>query len=84
VLWILFFYTVWSIPLIIAFKGTKQSVWQCRIKRNNIGQMVALGIILGVINFAVYGFLAPYLGGGFLGFSTSLILIYLSILSLAW
>jgi len=81
VLWMGFLYVLILPPLILLMKRTRQPLRSIGIDRMNIGRMLALGFILSAIFFAILGFLAPSFGGGFEGFSPSLIygLIYFTI-----
>jgi CAAX protease family protein len=58
--------------LIVAMKSTRQRLGTIGINKTDMRKMIALGAILSVIYVAVSGLLAPYAGGGFAGFSSSL------------
>jgi membrane protease YdiL (CAAX protease family) len=73
VLWYVFFYAVWFAPLVIIMRRTKQNRATIGISKENIGRMLVLGLTLSAVYFVVEGFLAPSLGGGFNGFSPSLV-----------
>lgn len=57
----------------VALKSTQQELGTMGINKNDLGKMVALGLVLGVIFLTVSGLLSSYMGGGFAGFSFSLI-----------
>jgi len=56
----------------VALKSTRQKLGTIGVNKTNIGKMAAIGAIPSVIYIAVSGLLAPYAGGGFAGFSSSL------------
>jgi membrane protease YdiL (CAAX protease family) len=72
VLWVVFYWGMWFLPLIVAMKRTGQNLGSIGISGENKGRMLALGLILSVVYITIEGFLAPSLGGGFKGFSPSL------------
>jgi membrane protease YdiL (CAAX protease family) len=58
--------------IIVAMKSTRQKLGMIGVNKTDMGKMIALGAILGVIYLAVTGLLVPYAGGGFAGLSSSL------------
>lgn len=72
VLWVAFERAIFFLLLIVATKRTRQDLRSIGINRKDRGRMLALGFILSVVYLTVSGFLAPYFGGGFKGFSSSL------------
>jgi len=72
VLWGAFFEAMVLLPVFLGMKRTGQSLGSVGINGKDAGRMVALGLILSAILIAVLGFIAPYAGGGFAGFSSSL------------
>jgi hypothetical protein len=68
------YYIGWLLPVVIVMRRTKQNRGSIGISRDNIGRMLALCLILSAIFIAVEGFLSPALGGGFTGFSPSLVM----------
>jgi membrane protease YdiL (CAAX protease family) len=61
------------LPLIIAMKRNRQNLGSIGINGKDRGRMLALGFISSMIYITIAGFLAPSLGGGFKGFSPSLV-----------
>jgi membrane protease YdiL (CAAX protease family) len=72
VLLTIFFYALWFLPMVIVMKRTGQNRASIGINRENIGRTLVLGLTLSAVLFVAEGFLAPSLGRGFTGFSTSL------------
>jgi CAAX protease family protein len=72
VVWGAFFYAIGFLIVIALMKSTHQNLGTVGIDKKDIGRMVAFGLILGAISFILWSFLAPYVGGGFTGFSSSL------------
>ena len=72
ILMTVFFYAVWFLPVVIVMKRTKQYRGSIGINRENVGRMLGVGFTLTAVLLAAEGFLAPSLGGGFTGFSTSM------------
>lgn len=72
VLWIAFWEGIGFLIVIVAMKSTRQEFRTLGIDKNNIGRMVAFGLIPSVIYLTFSGLLASYVGGGFTGFSSSL------------
>ena len=66
------YYIGWVLPVVIAMKRTKQNRWSIGISRENIGRMLTVGFALTAVLYAYDGFVAPYMGAGFAGFSPSL------------
>lgn len=72
VLWIAFWEGIGFLIVIVSMKSTRQKLRTIGINKDIMGRMVALGLILSVILLTSFGLLAPYVGGGFTGFSSSL------------
>ena len=73
VLWTAFSYAVWFLVLTLGMKKTGQNLGSIGISGENKGRMLALGLIPSVVYVTVAGFVAPSLGGGFNGLSSSLV-----------
>lgn len=72
ILWRAFLDGMCFVVIIIAMKSTGQKLGSIGIGRNDIGRMLALGLVLSAIYLTLAGLLAPSLGGGFAGFSPEL------------
>lgn len=59
------------LPLIILMKTTGRNRASIGITGNNATSMLAFGLALGMVDFAIVGSSASFLGGGFAGFSIS-------------
>ena len=57
----------------MAMKRNKQNRASIGINKGNRLRMFALGLVLSLIYTMIAGFFAPSLGGGFIGFSSSLV-----------
>lgn len=68
--WTAFFYAIVFLIVIALMRRTRQKLGTVGIGKNDMGRMVAFGLIIGAISFIIWGMLAPYLGGGFTGFSS--------------
>jgi membrane protease YdiL (CAAX protease family) len=73
VAWMALFYAIGFLIVIALMKKTRQKLGTVGIDKNDIGRMVAFGLIIGAISFIIWGLLAPYFEGGFTGFSSSLV-----------
>ncbi len=73
VLFVAFGYAIGFLPLIIVMKRNRQNLGSIGINGKDRWRMLALGFILSAIYITIVGFLAPSLGGGFKGFSPSLV-----------
>jgi membrane protease YdiL (CAAX protease family) len=68
-----FGYFIVFLPLIMAMKRNKQNRASIGINKEHRRRMFALGLVLSLIYIMIAGFFAPSLGGGFIGFSSSLV-----------
>jgi membrane protease YdiL (CAAX protease family) len=73
VAWLAFFYSIGFLILIALMKSTHQNLRTVGIDKKDMGRMIAFGLILGAISLILWSFLAPYVGGNFAGFSSSLV-----------
>lgn len=73
VLVVAFGYAMVFLPLTIVMKRDRQNLGSIGIDGKNKWRLLALGFILGGIYVTISGFFAPALGGGFKGFSSSLV-----------
>jgi membrane protease YdiL (CAAX protease family) len=74
VMWEIFLYVIVMPPLVLAMRKTGQDRGSVGIDGKAIGRMLALGFMLGTIMFTIRGLMGvPLVGGGFAGFSPSLI-----------
>jgi membrane protease YdiL (CAAX protease family) len=67
------YYIGWLLPVVIVMRRTKQNRGSIGISRENTGRMLMVGFTLSAVLFVAAGFLASSLGGGFAGFSASLV-----------
>ncbi len=63
--------------IIVALKSTRQRLGTIGINKTDMGKMIALGLILGVIYLVVNSLLASSAGEGFAGFSSSLVFAFI-------
>jgi len=61
------------LPVIVAMRRTGQKLESIGINGKDKGRMLVLGLTLSAISLTVLGFPAPSVGGGFAGFSISLV-----------
>jgi membrane protease YdiL (CAAX protease family) len=73
VLVVAFGYAMVFLPLILVMKRDRQNLESIGIYGKDKWRLLALGFILSGIYVTISGFFAPSLGGGFAGFSSSLV-----------
>lgn len=78
--WTAFFYAIGFLIVIALMKRTRQKLGTVGIDKNDMGRMVALGLIIGAISFIIWSLLAPYFGGSFTGFSSSVYALIFTII----
>jgi len=83
ILWIAIASAIFLLPVTAAMKSTGQNLGSIGIDGKDLGRMLALVFSFGAIYVGMSGFLAPSLGGSFVGFSPSLAygFIYYAIIS---
>lgn len=67
------YYIGWLLPIVLAMRRTKQNRGSIGLSREYMGKMFVVGFTLSAVLFVAAGFLASSLGGGFAGFSASLV-----------
>ena len=66
------------LPVVIALGFSRQSLKDVALTRRNLRKSIALGLLTSLILILFLGFLSPYLGGGFAGFSVATGYLFLS------
>lgn len=66
------------LPVVIALRFSRQSLKDIALTRINLRKSIALGLLTSLILILFLGFLSPYLGGGFAGFSVATGYLFLS------
>lgn len=60
------------LPVVAAFKLTRQRLSTVGISRTNLAKNVAFGFLVSAIFIPIIGFMAPFIGGSFIGISVSI------------
>ncbi len=68
------------LPVAIVLKFSKQNLADVALTRKNLKKSLALGLLTSIMLILFLGFLSPYLGGGFAGFSVATGYLFLSYL----
>jgi membrane protease YdiL (CAAX protease family) len=72
------------LPMIVVLLVSRQRLADIALTQENLGRNLGFGALVSFVLVLVLGILSPFLGGGFAGFSTATIFLFLSYVVIAF